>query len=184
MEHYIELLFRADEEVPLYFIRNKVFAKLHKALHDGKQNSVGISFPNYNTKLGDLIRLHGDRGSLQALQQIKWLGGLSGYCEVSDMQPAPEQVEGYRTVSRIQQNMTNAKLKRLITRRSISDDEVKNYKARMLTSGLDNPYLELQSASTGEKYRIYIAFGDLKDEPILGEFNHFGLSKTATVPWF
>jgi len=184
LDYFHDIKLSSDEECPVYFLRNTAFTKLHKALYDSKQTSIGISFPNYKTKLGDVIRLHGDKVSLQALQQTNWLGGLSGYCEMSDILPVPEKVEGYRTVSRIQQNLTNAKLKRLIKRNSISGDEAKKYKAKMLASGLDNPYMELQSASTGEQYRIYIAFGDFQDKSVEGKFNHFGLSKTATIPWF
>ncbi len=184
MEYYINLLFQADDEVPIYFIRNKAFTKLHKTLHDHQQTSIGVSFPKYKLKLGDVLRLHGSKDELEALQKTNWLGGLVGYCEVSDILPVPEKVSGYRTVSRIRQNMTNAKLNRLIKRGSISDESVKSYKEKMFATGLDNPFLELHSKSTGEKYRVYIAFGDLLDQPIVGQFNHFGLSKAATIPWF
>jgi hypothetical protein len=47
------------------------------------------------------------------------------------------------------------------------DDDIKayekHYKAKMFKTGLNNPYLELQSASTGGKYRLYIAFGKLQE---------------------
>lgn len=184
MDYYLELRIRPDEEVPLYFLRNKIFTKLHKILHDQKQTSVGISFPGYKVKLGEVIRLHGDKDSLEAIQQSNWLGGLSGYCELSDILLVPDKVEGYRTVSRIQQNQTNAKLNRLIKRNDVSDKDIKNYKTKMFASGLDNPYLELQSKSTGEKYRLYVAFGEMLEKAVEGDFNHFGLSKTATIPWF
>jgi CRISPR-associated endonuclease Csy4 len=45
-------------------------------------------------------------------------------------------------------------------------------------------HLELQSASTGGKYRLYIAFGKLQEQSVDGKFNRFGLSKIATVPIF
>ncbi|MBL1320922.1 MAG: type I-F CRISPR-associated endoribonuclease Cas6/Csy4 [Methylophaga sp.] len=32
--------------------------------------------------------------------------------------------------------------------------------------------------------RRYIHFGEFLEQPVLGEFDSFGLSKTATVPWF
>lgn len=184
MRHYINLLFQADEEVPIYFIRNKTCSKLHKALHDLKQTSIGISFPNYKVKLGNVIRLHGDKTSLETLQKSNWLGGLAGYCEVSEVLSVPETVAAYRTVSRVRPNMTNAKLRRLIQRGSIPEDKTEGYQAKMIAGSLDNPFLELQSKSTGEKYRIYISFGALQDQPVEGDFSHFGLSKTATVPWF
>ena len=51
--------------------------------------------------------------------------------------------------------MTEAKLRRLIKRGSISQDKIKSYKAKMFQQGLDNPYLELESTSTGHKHRHY-----------------------------
>ncbi len=193
MNHYIDLKIIPDAEIPLYFIRNKVVTKLHKALHDQNQKNIGISFPNYKVKLGDIIRLHGSQADLQTLQDSNWLGGLSGYCEASEILPVPETIEGYRTVSRIQPTMTLAKLKKRIEYQKANgilktDEDIvayeKQYKAKMFASSLDNPYLELQSASTGELYRIFIELGEIQSQPVAGEFNHFGLSKVATIPWF
>ena len=67
---------------------------------------------------------------------------------------------------------------------SISEEETKAYKAKMFQQGMDNPYLELESGSNGYKHRRYIQFGELRSKPVEGEFDQFGLSKTATVPWF
>lgn len=184
MDHYIDLRLQADEEVPIYFIRNKVFTKLHKALNELNENAIGVSFPHYKTHLGDILRLHGSYSALQRLQQKNWLGGLAGYCLVSDILAIPEKITGYRTVSRIRQNMSNAKLQRLIKRQTITADKVEDYKLKMLATGLSNPYLELESASNGHKHRRYLHFGELQVEPVAGVFDHFGLSKTATVPWF
>jgi hypothetical protein len=44
--------------------------------------------------------------------------------------------------------------------------------------------LPISRASTGEKCRIYVAFSDLHEQSVTGEFNYFDLSKTAIVPWF
>ena len=44
MNYYLDFKIRPDEEVPLYFIRNKIVTKLHKALHDQKQTAIGVSF--------------------------------------------------------------------------------------------------------------------------------------------
>jgi CRISPR-associated endonuclease Csy4 len=80
--------------------------------------------------------------------------------------------------------MSQAKLNRLLKRGSINEQDAKQYKARMFTKGLDNPYLELTSGTNGHKHRRYIEFGELLTQPISGKFDQFGLSKTATVPWF
>jgi len=78
MDYYINLQFRADEDIPLYFIRNKTFTKLHKALHDQKQTSIGASFPGYKIKLGDVIRLHGDSAKwTQNAEDVKQIGQLT-----------------------------------------------------------------------------------------------------------
>lgn len=184
MDHYIDLHFQADEEVPIYFIRNKVFAKLHKALYELEENTIGISFPNYKTKLGDILRIHGEQSNLTVLQQKNWLGGLAGYCDVGEVLLIPVAVKGYRTISRVRSNMSNAKLQRLKKRGSITVEEMKRYDIKMIKTFLTNPYLELESTSNGHKHRRYLQFGVLVSEPVVGKFDSFGLSKTATVPWF
>lgn len=183
MDYYLDIKLVPDEEVPIYFIRNKVYAKLHKVLSTLSSTDIGISFPLYKVKLGSTVRLHGTSGRLSGLQATNWLGGLSGYCEVCEVQAIPEQVT-YRTISRIQSNMTEAKLRRLIKRGSISEDDAKKYKAKMYSLEMDNPYLELESSSNGHKHRRYLVFGELSETSIDGEFDTFGLSKTATIPWF
>jgi len=183
MRSYIDIKILADAEIPIYFVLNKIYTKLHKALFTLKSTEIGVSFPRYKVMLGDVIRIHGIEEKLTELQSSDWLGGLVGYCAVSSIQKTPADVT-YRNISRKQANMTEAKLRRLIKRGSISQDEAKDYKAKMFQQGLDNPYLELQSGSNGHKHRRYIQFGELRSQPIKGEFDYFGLSKTATVPWF
>jgi len=183
MNHYIDILIKPDVEMRENWLLNKVYSKLHKALFDLQSNWIGISFPEYKIKLGCIIRIHSTDKRLEELQQTNWLGGLKGYCVVSSVQAIPVNVV-YRNISRIQSNMTEAKLRRLVKRGSISNDEMKKYKAKMFQKGLDNPYLELQSTSNGQLHRRYIHFGELLEQPVLGEFDSFGLSKAATVPWF
>lgn len=194
MRYYLDIKLKPDDDFPVYFLRNACFTKLHKALHTLNSVDIGVSFQKYDgKKLGCFIRLHGDNNALQTLQDSNWLGGLSGYCEVSDVLSVPDDVECYRTVSRIQPTMTMAKLKKRVEYQKANGDlttkpEVdtyeKQYKAKMYAESLDNPYLELHSSSSHQNYRIFIDFGELQDKPDLGEFNHFGLSKKATIPWF
>lgn len=183
MQHYIDVRIKPDAELRENVLLNKVYTKLHKALCDLKSTDIGVSFPEYKIKLGCVIRIHAMEMRLEALQQGDWLGGLIGYCAISAIQSIPDQVR-YRTVSRIQSTMSPAKLKRLIKRGSIQESEIKQYKAKLFQNGLDNPFLELESTSNGHLHRRYIAFSELMDKPMQGEFDQFGLSKTATVPWF
>lgn len=80
--------------------------------------------------------------------------------------------------------MSKAKLERLKKRRSIDKDGIKRYKNEMFSQGFDNPYLDISSSSSGQFYRKFFEFGDLLDRPVEGEFDAYGLSKIATVPWF
>lgn len=183
MDSYIDIQLKPDAEMPINRLLNTLYTKFHKALCDLKSEQLGISFPNYKILLGNKMRIHGSSDDLTALQQLNWIGGLVGYCEIGQILTVPLDCQ-YRTVSRKQTTMSQAKLNRLLKRSSITEQEVKQYRAKMFSKGLDNPYLELVSGSNGQKHRRYVEFGELLDAPVQGEFDQFGLSKTATVPWF
>jgi len=183
MDYYFDIRVKPDAEMRKNVILNKVYTKFHKALSELNSNNIGVSFPEYNIMLGCVLRIHGTETNLQKIQSSQWLGGLIGYCQISTIQIVPEQVK-YRTVSRIQSTMSPSKLKRLIKRGSINDAEVSQYKAKMFQKGLDNPYLELESATNSHLHRRYLSFGGLRNSPTEGLFDHFGLSKIATIPWF
>lgn len=183
MEHYLDITLKPDAEMRENVLLNKVYIKLHKALHSLSSTEIGVSFPKYQVMLGNVIRLHGTESKLLQLQETKWIGGLIGYCDVSPLQIIPKNVS-YRTVSRQQSTMTEAKLRRLQKRGSIPIENIKRYKAKMFQLGVDNAYLELESSSNGYKYRRYIKFGLLQTENKAGLFDSFGLSNEATIPWF
>lgn len=183
MKHYIDSVLSPDPEFVETTLMNALMSKLHKALHELASTSIGVSFPNYQVTLGNKLRIHGTESDLKNLQAKDWLGGMKGYCEITDIKPIPSKVK-YRTVSRKQTTMSQAKLRRLIKRKSITEEEIKQYKAKMFSKGLDNPYLEIVSNSNHQKHRRYIEFGELTNNPTNGEFDSFGLSKTATIPWF
>jgi CRISPR-associated endonuclease Csy4 len=184
MNHYIDIKVLPDAEINANFLLNKVYAKLHKALFDIKSDSIGVSFPEYRKILGQILRLHGTQKALEQLQAQDWLARLADYCNVSTINEVPSNIQGYRTVSRIQSTMSQSKLNRLLKRGSITEEEAKEYKAKMFTKVLDNAYVELESVSNGHKHRRYFTFGALKPTPVACVFDAFGLSKTATVPWF
>ncbi len=183
MDYYIDIKIQPDAEMRENVLMNKVYSKLHKALFDLNTQDVGVSFPEFNVMLGRVLRLHATEKKMEALQQSSWLGGLVGYCQISPVSIVPDNSQ-YRVVSRVQTTMSLAKLKRLIKRGSITESGAKDYKVKMFSKGMDNPYLELESGSNGHKHRRYFCFGELINNPVSGEFDSFGLSKTATVPWF
>ncbi|KAF3983774.1 MAG: type I-F CRISPR-associated endoribonuclease Cas6/Csy4 [Methylococcales symbiont of Hymedesmia sp. n. MRB-2018] len=183
MNYYMDIVIKPDAEMRENVLLNKVYSKFHKALFALNSTAIGVSFPQYKVMLGNVLRIHGAEQKLTELQTTSWLGGLIGYCDVSPIQVISSKVS-YRTISRKQSNMTEAKLRRLVKRGSIAQDEIKRYKAKIFQQGMDNAYLELESTSTKHKHRRYIQFGELQDTPIIGDFDSFGLSKTTTIPWF
>lgn len=183
MDYFIEIKLFPDAEISESVLMNAIYTKLHKALCDLNSDQIGVSFPNSALTLGDHLRIHGNGPDLEQLQNINWIGGLSGYCKISGITPIPLNTS-FRTISRKQTTMSHSKLKRLLKRGTISKEEVDRYKAKMFSQSLDNPYIELVSGSNGHRHRRFIEFGPVVDTATAGKFDQFGLSKKATIPWF
>lgn len=183
MTHYIDIKLMPKKEIRENVLLNQVYTAFHKRLYDLKSKDIAVSFPEYRLKLGRLFRIHGTKEALEKLNEKDWLDKYGKFCKVHKIEEVPKDV-GYRTVSRIQQNMTEAKLRRLIKRGTISQEDVKKYRIKMFQGGLKNPYVELRSMSNGQMHRRFIEFGELQEIEVKGEFDLFGLSKVSTVPWF
>lgn len=183
MDYYFDIVLQPDQEMQESVLMNLVYTKLHKGLVTLKSDFIGVSFPTASLKPGYCLRLHGSREHLEQLNALDWLGGLAGYCKVDGIKSVPANAQ-FRTFSRKQTNQTNAKLRRLRKRGSISESDIKRYRAKMFAQGLDNPYFNLVSQSNGKTYRRFVELGELQGQPTEGTFDSFGLSKSATVPWF
>jgi CRISPR-associated endonuclease Csy4 len=183
MNSYIDVTLRPSPELPVNRLMNTVYSNLHKILFDLNSTDIGVSFPDFRVTLGNKLRVHGQSTALEMLEKTIWLGGVNDRCSASEISQIPKECS-HRVISRVQSNMTQSKLNRLLKRGSISNEDARKYKAKMFAKGLDAPYLELVSGSNGHKHRRYISFGPLTSQPTEGEFDQFGLSKTATVPWF
>lgn len=183
MDYYCDIVLLPDQELRENVLMNMVYSKLHKGLASLKSDFIGVSFPAATLKPGNHLRLHGTKEHLEHLSALNWLGGLSGYCKIDVIKPIPDKVQ-YRTISRKQTTKSNSKLRRLQKRGSLSSEDVKGYRAKMFSQGLDNPYFDLVSQSSGHTYRRFLELGDIQAEPTAGAFDSFGLSRDATVPWF
>lgn len=183
MDHYFDLKINPDSEMSKAELTAKIYTKFHTALCTMQTNQIGISFPKAQLDLGNIFRIHSNESQLKELQNLNWLGGLIGYCEISQIQPVPVDSK-YRVVSAKRSNMGQAKLRRLINRGNIDEEGIKRYKRKMLSQWFDNPYIDLVSRSTGQIYRKFFQFGPIQAIAIEGTFDSFGLSKTATVPYF
>lgn len=184
MNYYINITLLPDAEMPTTVLMNAICIKLHKILFDWHTTTIGISFPQFGITLGNVLRIHGNEADLKKLLGMNWLGGMIGYCNLSSILLVPANTK-YRTVGRTQPTMSHSKLNRLLKRNSISENEVKAYKVKMVAKKcLDKPFLNFVSGSNGHRHRRYIELGGLLEKPVVGNFDQFGLSKAATVPWF
>jgi len=189
MKHYIEIKLRPDPEFSATTLMNALFNKLHKALFEMHATAIGVSFPEYDKTLGEILRLHSQTADLSQLQTKQWIGRMHDYCQASDILKAPTKVQ-YRVVRRQQSNKSNAKLERLLHRQEqgkrtkrppLTEEGIASYIKQNQPKKV--PFLTLQS-SKGQRYRRYIVLGKLQPTATSGHFDQFGLSKIATVPWF
>lgn len=185
MNSYVDIIYKKNKDIRQNIWLNELYTSFHKRLFDIYSKNIGISFPNFHLTCGDILRVHGSCKDLQKLFEVDWLRDLKEICKVSEIQDVPENIQ-FINVSRQQATMTNSKLKRLLKRGSISEDEVKKYQIKMLQEkSLDNPFVEIISESSKQKHRRYFKFSTPTSEFRAGEFDSFGLGKDgANVPWF
>lgn len=187
MDHYLEIRLLPDPELKSTVLMSALFAKLHRALVELESTSIGVSFPGADPQrpgLGDLLRLHGRSDDLQRLIDLQWLIGMRDHTAVRGPAPIPRQV-GYRVVRRVQAKSSPERLRRRLAKRKGIDAEAA-FRAipQHAMELLDLPYVTLNSRSTEQQFRLFIEQGPLLDKAVDGSFSRYGLSPTATVPWF
>jgi len=184
MDHYLDIRLLPEEpEVSESFLLNALFAKLHLRLGQLASADIGVSFPHHAKRLGNLLRLHGTEPGLQSLMAEDWLQGLKGYCECSQPTAVPANTE-YRTVRRVQAKSAHNKRQRSIAKGWLTAEEAQLRIADSQQKSLKLPFMQLKSRSTGQLMRLYIEHGPLLTEPQPGCFSAYGLSASATIPWF
>lgn len=187
MDHYLDIRVRPDPEFSPSMLICALFGKLHRALVSLNANDIGISLPEHQTKKrspGMVLRLHGGVQSLGRLMAAPWLQGMRDHVDVASVSPVPADAR-YRVVRR-RQFKTNAE--RLRRRRAKRHDETLDQARQHIPDTVERrvplPYLTLRSHSTKQAFSLFIEHGPLTDVPVAGTFSSYGLSTTATVPWF
>jgi CRISPR-associated endonuclease Csy4 len=187
MDHYLEIWLLPDPEFKATVLMNALFAKLHRALFDLDNRRVGVSFPAAEPErpgLGDRLRLHGEAEDLQNLMELQWLTGMRDHTALRGPVMIPDKVS-YRIVRRVQVKSSPERLRRrLAKRKGLTDEEAKRAIPLGAAERLNLPYVTIKSRSTGQDFRLFVDQMPPMDHAIFGSFNHYGLSATATVPWF
>lgn len=187
MDAYIELQVRPDPEFPAATLMNALFAKLHRALASSGERRIGVSFPDVADKkngLGCRLRLHGEKSDLEKLMVANWLAGMRDHLVCGAIGTVPENAR-YRVVRRVQaKSSPERERRRLMARKGIGPAAAIQAIPDSAAEKLALPYLLLFSQSTGQQFRLFIEHLPEQEAPVRGEFNAYGLSAQATVPWF
>lgn len=187
MDHYIEITLLTDPEFPATTLMNALFAKLHRGLVDYGKRDIGISFPDVDRSecgLGSRLRLHGSLSSLDGLMGVPWVQGMRDHMEVGKTVPVPAQCL-HRVIRRIQAKSSPERMRRrLVARAAISEDEARLRIPDSAAQRLRLPYVEITSRSTQQRFRLFIEHLPPRSTATSGTFGVYGLSSSATVPWF
>jgi CRISPR-associated endonuclease Csy4 len=195
MKSYQEITLIEQPEIPLNAIWEKLFIQMHLALVESKDpegNAVAaLSFPDYRQlskdnafPLGAKLRVFAKNSDdLQSLNLDKHLNRLKDYCHWTSIKDVPS-VEKYAVFNRLNLHSNVERLaRRRAKRKGGSIEEALKHFEGFKEQRSDLPFINLRSLSKGESFKIFIE-RELKDTPMEGVFSCYGLSKTATVPWF
>lgn len=151
-------------------------------------SGIGVSFPGYSVRprtLGRVLRLHGLPEILAWVVARDWMGAAKDLVEVSDIAAAPANAE-HRSVYRAHAGSSVGRMRRRWLRRhgGTPEDAVAAIPDWAEPAKLDAPFVRLRSTSTGQLFNLFVAVSEPVAKPRGGAFDPYGLSRTATVPWF
>jgi CRISPR-associated endonuclease Csy4 len=187
MNTYFDIRLLPDPDLSSTILMNSLFSRVHQALAAHCTENIGISFPDWEQNgvtLGARLRLHGKVGDLEKMMQPGWLAGMQDHAMVSAIARVPPHAR-HRVVRRVQaKSNPERERRRLMLRKNITAEAARQIIPDSAAERLSLPYLVLTSRSTGQKFRLFIEHLPLQEQAVDGQFGTYGLSPTATVPWF
>ena len=182
MDHYFDITIKS-KRLKTTTLLNDVYTEFHRLLCRLQASDVGVSFPEQDVTLGSIMRIHSSAERLSEVKHANWPSDLIEHCTIGDVESTPQDCE-HRQLLRKRPSKSLSKLRRAIRRGSIGPDQMKDYIGKMLKGAITEPFMQLKSATTGKIHRRHIALSEPSSIPVAGEFDSFGMSKGATVPWF
>lgn len=187
MHHYFDIRLRSDPAFPAHQMMTVLFSKLHRSLARAETTTIAVSFPGYGISpitLGDTLRLLGPQADLAQLSDLTWLLGLRDQTVATVVAPVPATA-GQRSLRRVQAKSNPERLlRRQVRRHGVPEGELRDKYRGMQAEHLRLPYVTLSSSSTGQPFKLFLRLGPNEARSQSGSFNAYGLSQTATVPWF
>jgi CRISPR-associated endonuclease Csy4 len=200
MKFYLDITLLPDAEANLGFIWQKVYQQIHLALVENKtangNSTIAISFPEYGNgvfPLGNKLRLlASNQEMLKTLEVTKWLNGLNDYVHCTSIKGVPLNVTTFACFSRKQVKRNMDRLaRRRAKRKQESLKQALQYYADFNDQNSKLPFVNIVSLSSNDsvkfsnknKFRLFIN-KETFEKSYEGEYSCYGLSNTATVPWF
>lgn len=189
MDHYLDIRLRPDPDFPAAMLMGALYSKLHRVLYDLSADDLGVSFPDHKTGVrartpGDRVRLHGEGTRLEQLMAGAWLTGMRDHVMLEAINAVPAEAK-HRIVQRRQFNTGSpSRAKRYAQRHGIEIEEAQRLMEKPATRQIALPFVQVSSRSNGQRFALFIEHGQPQAQPVVGCFNHYGLSGEATVPWF
>lgn len=187
MDYYFDIKLLSDSDFLPSLLMNALFGKLHRALVESPKLTIAVSFPEYSLAplgLGGCLRVHGSQGDLDRLNNTPWLAGVRDHVICMAIKPVPAHPE-YVCVQRVQVKSNVERLvRRCAKRNGIDEAQARCRYQTAQPEKLHLPFVTLNSQSSGQKFSLFIKQGKPQLTPSAGEFNRYGLSRTATIPWF
>ena len=187
LSHYIELQLRPDPEVAPTHLLAALYTRLHRALAAQGSTGIAVTFPDYSAErhsLGERLRLHGSEADLQPWATGEWLGSVRDHVSATPLLPVPADAQ-HRTLRRVQVKSSPERLRRrLMKRHTLTPAQASERIPDSLARTTALPYVQLASTSTAQQFRLFLALGVAQEAVQTGGSNAYGLSTTATAPWF
>lgn len=196
MQHYLDITLLPDDGIGHYFLWGKLYQQLHLALvehNQGHDGYIAVSFPQYNTKpmqLGLKLRLFAStENMLEQLNIGKWLNRFADYCHISSIKAVPEHTQFALFSRKHCQTNPERLARRRAKRKGETFEQAMQHFAGFKGDSSTLPFIAMESLSSAEtrgsanKFRLIIDKKIVPDHQS-GNFNCYGLSKGATVPWF
>jgi CRISPR-associated endonuclease Csy4 len=143
--------------------------------------------------LGNQLRLLANTDeALQKLDIHRWLNRLSDYCHIKPIKPVPTDVTQYACFKRKPVKSIEKKAQRRAVHLNKPYGEVLAYlRNENRSEECKLPFINLESQQTKKRSELgestnFLLFVEraFVVMPVDGKFDCYGLSKTATVPWF
>ena len=187
MNHYIDIRLRPDPELASHHILAALYTRLHHALVNLQATDIAVVFPRYDIDqytLGNHLRLCGPEAALVQLLATQWLHGIHDHVSVTALRAVPAHVT-HRTLRRLQVKSNPERLRRrLMKRHTLTEVQARERISDRVAQRTSLPFVALRSASSGQLFRLFLELGPEEPQPCTGSFNTYGLSATATIPWF